>query len=286
VWRIEAPALVALLGVACGGGGRPPAAAPPDGAIADGPATDLNAAESPPADGPPSLSDFAARYCGLLTPCCQDQDRCRQSVEAMNPYRPAMAEACLAALGSAGSPSLCTDGFRGAALACQRTFAARVATQRLGQPCAQNEDCLLSPQGPVRCAGDGGMGRCQVVLPGKPGSGPCVATASGPVTVPGGDLASTAVMGYTCDVASGVWCDDVSGKCAPVQTIGAACTSFGQCGPTGWCDDGAGKCAPRKPEGAACAVDEECPSTVCGEDNRCAPPVAVDPALMQLCSTP
>jgi len=203
----------------------------------------------------------------------------------MTPYRPAMAEACLEAV-RAGSSSLCTSGFRGAAPACQRVFAAKVATARLGQPCAQDQDCLLSPQGPVRCAGDNGMGRCQVILPGRAGMGPCVATVSGPVTVPAGELTSTSVMGYSCNVADATWCDDVSGKCAPVEAVGAACTSFGECGPAGWCDDGTGKCVPRKAEGAACTVDEECPSTVCGEDNHCAPPPTVDAALMQLCATP
>jgi hypothetical protein len=283
VRRIVTLALTGLLGATgCGGGPRPPTA-PSDGASPDVATPDLGTRDQP-ADGPLSVSAFAARYCALLAPCCPDQDRCRQAVEAMSPYQAAMAGACLETVRAA--PQLCTRGFAAAAPICQRVFAAKVATQRLGQPCVQNEDCLLSPQGPVRCAGPGGMGRCQVVLPGVAGSTPCVATSGGPLTVPGGDPTSTAIMGYLCDVASGLWCDDMSGKCLTSKTTGAPCTSFGECGPTGRCDDGSGKCVPRAAEGAACDVDEACPSTVCGEDNRCAPPPAVDPALVQLCAAP
>jgi hypothetical protein len=285
VKRIEPLALAALLAaLGCGGGQRPAVA--PDGAIPEVGLPDRGADE-PASDGVLSASGFAARYCALLAPCCNDLDRCRQAVEAMSPYRATMARACLEAVGAASTTAhLCTQGFLTVAPVCQLVFAAKVATRRLGQPCVQTEDCLLSPQGPVRCAGEGGMGRCQVLLPGAPGSAPCVATVSGPVTVPSGDLTSTAIMGYLCNVADGLWCDDLAGKCAAIRPAGASCTSFGECGPGGYCDDGSGKCTARKAEGAACTVDEECPSTLCGENNRCAPPSLVDPGLAQLCVRP
>jgi hypothetical protein len=286
VRRIEALALAALGALACGSSERPPQPSRDAGQAPDLAAPDVGGAEAPVADASLEIADFAARYCGLLAPCCPDQDRCRQGVQAMTPYRPAMADACLEALRAPATPSFCTRGYMAAAPACQRVFAGKVATQRLGQPCSQTEDCLLSPQGPVRCAGESGMSRCQVILAGQTGQGPCVATVSGLVTVPAGDPTSSSIMGYACDVANATWCDDVSGKCAPVKATGSACTSFGECGPSGYCDDGTGKCVPRKDEGDACTVDEECPSTFCGEDNRCAPAPTVDPALNQLCARP
>jgi hypothetical protein len=271
-----------LVTVACAGNPRPP------GSEADAaPArADATLAEETAADAGLSAGEFAARYCALAGSCCTDVAQCRAGLAAMSPYREDGARECLTVLGAAAArPGLCTDGFASVAQTCQRAFATKIATQRLGQPCAQTEDCLLSPQGPVRCAGEG-TGPCQVILPGTAGAGPCVATSSGPVTVPGGDPTSTSIMGYLCSVAGGLWCDDVSGKCTASKPAGAPCTSFGECGPAGSCDDVSGKCVARKREGDPCTVDEECPSTVCGEDNKCAPPPKVDGALMQLCTRP
>jgi hypothetical protein len=234
-----------------------------------------------------AAADFAAMYCALLVPCCSDAAACRAAVEARTPYRPAMAEGCLAALRAASAtPTLCTAGFAAATQTCERVFAAAVASKRLGEPCTDNEQCQLSPQGPVRCAGVMGMGRCQVLLRGREGDTPCIATVGGPLTVPAGDSMGNGIKGYLCHVADGLWCDDASNRCAKIKPAGAACTSFGECGPVQTCDDASGKCAARRSEGAACDVDEQCPSTLCGEDNKCAPAPQLDQALAKLCAKP
>jgi hypothetical protein len=272
------PWLILLWLPACGGRARPAESA--DAAVTDAART-ADAA----GDGAPSAAEFASAYCALLAPCCSDLARCREAVEAMSPYRSTLAPACLETLRLvAGAPDFCSAGFAGIVPACQMVFAAKVASERLGQPCTSTADCLLSPQGPVRCAGENGAGHCQVLLPGDEGFGPCVATVGGPVTVPAGEQASTSMFGYLCNVGRRLWCDEVTGKCQRAKEPGAACTSFGECGPTAYCDDATGKCTARKMLGAACAVDEECPSTVCGEDNKCAGPPAVDPAITQLCA--
>lgn len=268
-----------LLALGCGGGGGATPASPD---AAPAPGADALVTVEEEAGAGLSLDEFAARYCTLVAACCPDGAACREAVTARGRYKAAVAEGCLAALQAAGS-SLCTTGYAAAAQPCQRVFATLVASKRLGEPCADSEECLLSPQGPVRCAGMMGMGRCQVLVRGKQGSAPCVATVGGPLRVPGGDDLGNGLQGFECHVADGLWCDDASKTCARIKESGAACTSFGECGPTLHCDDATGRCAPRRDEGAACDVDEQCPSTVCGEDMVCAPPLTVDPALMRSC---
>ena len=282
-------ALIAVALLACGGRERatvPLDAAAPDASPGDA-APDATRTPDAATDTALAAADFAAAFCTLLAPCCPDAPRCRASVAAQAPYRAEMAEGCLAALrAAAGTPALCTAGFAASVQTCDRVFAPVIATRRLAEPCTTNGECQLSPQGPVRCAGEMGMARCQVLLRGKEGDAPCVATVGGPLTVPAGDSAGNGIKGYLCHAADGLWCDDTGNRCAKTRPAGAACTSFGECGAAQTCDDASGKCAPRRGEGATCDVDEQCPSTICGEDNRCAPAPAVDPALAKLCATP
>jgi len=274
--------------MACSGGGggeeRPRAdASGPDAAVEDTAAP----ADDPASDAGPSAAEFAGRYCALVASCCPDSNQCREAQGQRAPYRAAMAEPCLAALqASAGAPTFCTMGFAAAAEACQRVFAAVVASKRLGEPCTENEECLLSPQGPVRCAGVTRMARCLVLLRGKEGDSPCVATVGGPLTIPASESVGSEPKGYLCHVVDGLWCNEAGSKCEKTKAAGAACTAFGECGTTHHCDDASGRCAPRRDEDAACDVDEQCPSTICGEDNRCAAPPAIDPALARSCLRP
>src|SRR5205823_665814 len=166
-------ALAAALAVGCGSKSAPPdaAAPPPDVAPAGGPA----AADSAVAAGL-ALDDFVARYCDRLGPCCalaslpSGAGACRTMTRAAagSGYRAGTAASCLAALdASAGTPAFCTDGYTRAARVCDRVFSAVVATQHPGDPCAHDEECLLSSEGSVSCAGAAaGMGRCQFELPG------------------------------------------------------------------------------------------------------------------------
>jgi hypothetical protein len=265
------------------GGSAPSDASTSDAAVEDGSAP----AGDPAPDGGVSAVEFAVRYCDLLAACCPDRPQCREVQGGRAPYRAAMAEGCLAALQAvAATPTFCTAGFAAAAQACQRVFAAVVASKRLGEPCTEEEECLLSPQGPVRCAGVTGKGHCLVLLPGKEGDGPCLATVGGPLTIAAGESVGGGQKGYLCHVADGLWCSEASSKCEKTKGTGAACTSFGECGTSLHCDDASGRCAPRRDEGATCDVDEQCPSTICGEDNQCAPPPAVDPALARSCLRP
>jgi hypothetical protein len=282
--------LLALALLACGGRERStvtPDGARPDVAV-DAGAPDLPVDTAPgPADTALGAAEFASMYCALLGPCCADAVQCRAAVGALAPYRAAMADGCLAPLRAvSATPDFCTAGYAATAQACERVFAAVTASKRLGEPCTENAQCQLSPQGPVRCAGVMGMGRCQVLMRGKEGSGPCVATVGGPLTVPAGDSMGNAIQGFLCHVADGLWCQDEGTQCAKTKPAGAACSSFGECGAGQYCDDVSGKCAARRAAGAACDVDEQCPSTLCGEDNRCAPPRMTDPAIAKVCVRP
>jgi hypothetical protein len=273
------------LGLGCEAGMRRPDPGPPDGGGAPTP-------DAAVADTGLAPADYTDMYCALLAPCCAAAGRpdgaatCRATLVPPSPppYRPDMAASCLTLLrAAADTPTFCTAGVAAAAATCARVFSAVVASQRLGEPCPDTAHCLLSPQGPVTCAGPMGMGRCQVALRGREGDGPCVATVGGPLVVPGGDLVGTSAKGYQCHVTDGLYCDDATAACARSKPAGAACTSFGECGPTHYCEDGSGRCTPRKREGAPCAVDEECPSTFCGEDNSCRPPPVVDDTVVRLC---
>jgi hypothetical protein len=291
--------LVAAL-VACGEAARPPAPTPDGGVVRDAATADRASADLPPASPDlaadlPALaaSEFVGRYCGFLGPCCQraglpgDGARCRGSLEGATggPYHAPTAEACLMALREASAaPAFCTEGYLAAARLCDRVFAPVLAGKRPGDPCARAEECLLSAQGPVTCAGVGlGMGRCQVKARGKEGEGPCVGTVDGALTVAGGAPNETAARAYLCHVADGLWCDEGTRKCLRAKGAGEACSGFGECGAAHHCDDARLRCVPRLGAGAACTVDEQCQSVFCGEDNRCGPAPEVDGTLVRSC---
>jgi hypothetical protein len=268
--------VITLALVSCAGAARsgivPDASAPGDALLT--------------ADAGLSPEQFLSAYCGLLAPCCAriasptDGIACRSAAPSA-PFRASMAGDCLTSLRDNPAADACTHPLPAA---CGRVFSVLAATKRLGEPCSRTEECLLSPQGPVTCAGAGvPAARCQVALAGKQGDGPCIATVDGPLTIPAADPAAGSLKGYLCAVADGLWCDDVTAKCVRSKTAGDRCTSFGECGAGRYCDDGSGKCAARKGLGDACAVDEECPFAICGEDNKCASPPALDAAVARLC---
>jgi hypothetical protein len=279
--RIALVAATALL--SCGPGQRSNVV-PDSGAPLDAPASRDTLLV---ADAGLSSEEFLSTYCATLAPCCArlalptDGAACRAAAPSA-PFRASMATDCLGALRA--SSDTCAHPLPPA---CGRAFTVAAASKRLGEPCATTQECLLSPQGPVTCAGAGlPSARCQVALAGKEGDGPCVGTVDGPLTVPAADPAAGSLKGYLCAVADGLWCDEASAKCAQTKPAGAPCVSFGECGPGRYCEDASGKCAARKNLGATCAVDEECPSAICGEDNKCAGPPLLDAAVARLCTSP
>jgi hypothetical protein len=295
-WLVALGALVCA--PACGAAaGRAPetpdagASAAADGPTDAGRAPDLTAA----ADGGLGPDEFVARFCALVAPCCgaaalpAGGDGCRARLTASTagrPFRAPTAASCLAALELAtGTAAFCTAGYAVAARLCDRVFAVVVASQRLGEACATAEECVLSADGPVVCAGvtAAARGRCQVKLRGREDDLPCVGTVDGALTVAGGDPGESAARAYLCHVADGLWCEDATRRCLKARAPGAACASFGECGPTHHCDDASARCTPRKERGSACTVDEECQSVFCGEDNRCGGAPVIDGALAALC---
>jgi hypothetical protein len=276
-----------LLGLAlagCAASARPPL----DGASP----SDTAAPTDAPAPGPPDAAtdrlgrdDFVADYCARLAPCCAaiaratDGAACHSVTATMTDgFQPDLAEACLASLRLA--TATCTAA---PPPACTRVFSGVLASRHPGEACHTTEECLLSPLGPVTCAGAGATaGHCQVVVRGHAGDTPCVGTVDGPLTVAARDPAP-GPKGYLCAIADGLWCDDDTHTCARSTGAGAACTTFGACGAAFTCDDGSGTCVPRKHQGEPCAVDEECPSAICGEDDKCAPPPVIGDAIARLC---
>jgi hypothetical protein len=259
--------------------------------------TDLLAGEPDAADAGALTADaFVASYCALLAPCCglvnlpTDGVRCRALVGelAAKPYRAGTAEACLGVLrgaAPAATAAFCHDGFLAAAATCARVFTDVVASKHLGEPCATNDDCLLT-RANVTCAKTtSGAGRCQSKEAGAEGSIPCGGTVNGQLTIPAAVTTDAPAKVYLCDVAAGLWCNDDTHACTKSKALGAPCAHFGECGAAAACNDASGTCAPRVPDGTTCDVDEVCQSVYCGEDNTCTRPPAIDGTLARLCGT-
>jgi hypothetical protein len=216
--------------------------------------------------------DFISSYCDKFTPCCKkaglpsDGTTCRAFLTALAPpgYNATEGKACLDALDTASaSASFCGSGGPGPNTACSKVFSGATGTAAPGADCTKTSDCAASSQGTVQCAtGFTSMGgqirKCQVQVVGKAGSSPCVATISGDLSESFGS--DVPAMGFTCDVSSGIYCDDNTKACTAVAMVGQACPSnqtFG-CGTSAYCDFTTQKCAARKPAGMMCASSEEC----------------------------
>jgi len=250
------------------------------------------------------LAEYAASVCAMYQPCCNadglgfDLAGCTSWYSRVagaylkGDYQSEEGEACLAALAQAraADPERCSTepSFDEATFwdACGEAFAppAREGAA-LGETCLLAADCASSSEGPVICYGD----RCMVQLRGTEGDGPCF--------VSGGDRPTTA---YTCEAASGLYCDRGTNVCARHAAPGERCSTSSACDPAsamcsgglcyalpgegeaclngvpgagGYCQPGLAcdrttlTCGPGAPEGSTCK-GSECASGIC-DDGTC-----------------
>jgi len=258
----------------------------------------------PTTPGEQFLTEYAASVCAMYEPCCNadglgfDLTGCTSWYSRVagaylkGDYLSGTGEACLAQLARAlaADPDRCNTepSFDEATFwdACSEAFASSARDgAALGEKCLLAADCASSAEGPVICYGD----RCMVQLRGTEGDGPCF--------VSGGDRPTTA---YTCDAASGLYCDRESNMCAPHAAPGEPCPTSSACDPVsamcsgglcyalpgegepclngiqgagGYCRPGAVcdratvTCGPGLPEGSSC-TGSECANGIC-DDGTC-----------------
>jgi hypothetical protein len=261
-----------------------------------------------------SASGFGQQFCGLLEPCCADAGLstngtlCQAFVNeaaSKGTYNASAGQACISALQAASkSSTFCTD-FGGNLPQCSNVFGATGGGAGPGQPCNTDNDCAKASGGSAICYTqtnfvDGGTtstSTCVQTQKGKAGQSPCVGTIQGNTTYFSLSSGMVPGMGYTCDVADGVYCDSNTQKCTALAMTGQTCNGNEQCvasdycafgGTTGQtcqarvavgsmctnngsnpcvtgssCDPNSGTCKAQLPSGAACTTSQECQSGIC-----------------------
>ncbi|HEX8792597.1 MAG TPA: hypothetical protein VF765_16730 [Polyangiaceae bacterium] len=261
-----------------------------------------------------SASGFGQQFCQLLTPCCADAGLstsgtvCQAFVSeaaSKGSYDPSAGQACINALqGASKSATFCTD-FGGNIPQCNDVFGPGSNGAGPGQSCNTSSDCTKAPGGSAICYSqtnfvDGGTtstSTCVQTQKGTAGQAPCVGTVQGNTTYFAFGSGTPPKMGYTCDVADGVYCDANTQKCTalgatgqtcngdeqcvtsdycafggtngstcqPRIPVGSACTGNGtnECAPSSYCDSASGTCKAQLASGAACTTSQECQSSIC-----------------------
>ncbi len=220
-----------------------------------------------------SASGFGQEFCQLLAPCCADAGLstngtvCQAFVgEAMSmgTYDASAGQACISALqGASKSSTFCTD-FGGNLPQCNDVFGPAGGGAGPGKPCNTSSDCAKASGGSAVCYSvtnfvDGGTNStstCVQTQAGKAGQSPCVGTVQGDTTTFALTPGPPPEMGYTCDVADGVYCDSNTQKCIALVATNQACTGTAQCVTSDYCGFVSGStrqtCQPRAPIGASC----------------------------------
>lgn len=146
-------------------------------------------------------------------------------------------------------------------------------TKLPGESCSTSADCASSPEGEVNCSAtysfDMTIMKCQLVLDGKLGDGPCVATrALDGSEFLGGPNDDVPARGYVCDQRRGLYCD--GSACAAMSGVGGPCNEAAACESGTFCDYASSTCAPRRAPGAACdSLYGQCAAgTYCDDDSR------------------
>jgi len=236
------------------------------GALASG-AVGCGESES---NGAGNQDQFITQLCAEFADCCEaagrpsDGAQCRAFYGAFVPmsgYDQAAAQACLNEVRAADNK--CEDMSSMNTPSCAKVFASVRGTKQPGEACEDDDDCAPAASGQVDCASDFVDGatvqKCQVRLPGKAGSTPCVGTVDGNVTFYGGAAEGIPTTGYLCDLADGLSCDSQTGACESLAAVGEACSSgIYQCVPAAYCAFAEGMCKARLALGAACRGDDEC----------------------------
>jgi len=220
-----------------------------------------------------SASAFGQQFCQLLEPCCADAGLstsgmlCEAFVNdatSKGTYNPSAGEACISALQAASKTStFCTD-FGGDLPQCNDVFGTTASGAGPGKPCNTASDCAKAPGGSALCYSvtnfvDGGTNTtstCVQTQKGTSGQGPCVGTVQGDTTTFALTPGPPPGMGYTCDVADGVYCDSTTQKCVALITTDQTCTGTVQCVTSDYCTFTSGTagqtCQPRTPLASPC----------------------------------
>lgn len=262
---------------------------------------------------------FIADLCAELAPCCaragrpSDGAQCRAFYSAFvgsASFDQAAADDCLAEFRA--SEDSCDLGSRSAP-SCAKVFSSSGGTKQPGEACDSDSDCASQPEGRVECASEyvdgANIQQCQLRLPGKAGSSPCIGTVDGNLTYYSGVQDSIPATGYLCDLADGLSCDSQTGACEALAALGEPCT--GECVPSAYCsfpdrvctarvavgepcapaeecveeaycETDSGSCVARRETGAACETSQECQSGNC-TNQKCA--ANSDLSLVLLCGT-
>jgi hypothetical protein len=225
-------------------------------------------------------------------------------------YNPTAGQACINALQAASkSSTFCTD-FGGNLPQCNNVFGPTGGGAGPGQPCNTSSDCAKASGGSAICYSqttfvDGGStstSTCVQTQKGTAGQGPCVGTVQGNTTYFALGSGTPPGMGYTCDVATGVYCNSNTQKCTALGTtgqmcngdeqcvasdycpfggpngstcqpriaVGSACTNNGSnsCVPDAYCDQSSSTCKAQLASGSACMTSQECQSGICN-NSKC-----------------
>jgi len=275
--KLVALASTALSAIACGSssggasgqddGGRKDGG--PDGAMTDaGPITD------------PAV--FAAMYCDLFAPCCNDLgvppggDGCRSIIGNTASLVGKTAElgaACIADLEAVFARAGYCNYYLSGVASCNAVLGqghpVASATAPPGGACQDASGCAPSVRGQTSCNFDATVSpavlRCQELIRGARGDSPCAGTViddQGNYSAPG-FIAS----GYLCAMSDGLYCSAATGACEPLRQPGASCADnlFA-------CDfcDAAGTCAARAALGGACMVGGCVAGAFCDSTSKCA----------------
>lgn len=219
-----------------------------------------------------SASGFGQEFCQLLEPCCADAGLsangtvCQAFVSeatSMGTYNATAGQACISALQAASkSSTFCTD-FGGNLPQCSDVFGPAGGGAGPGKPCNTDSDCAKAPGGSAICYSvtnfvDGGTtstSTCVQTQKGMAGQSPCVGTIQGNTTYFALNSGMLPGMGYTCDVADGVYCDSTTQKCTALVATGQTCTGNQECVANDYCAFGGTPgttCQPRIAVGAMC----------------------------------
>jgi hypothetical protein len=220
-----------------------------------------------------SASAFGQQFCQLLEPCCADAGLstsgtlCEAFVSdatSKGTYNQSAGEACISALqGASKTSTFCTD-FGGNLPQCNDVFGTMASGAGPGKPCNTASDCAKATGGSALCYSvtnfvDGGTNTtstCVQTQAGKSGQSPCVGTVQGDVTTFALTAGPTPGMGYTCDVADGVYCDSTTQQCTALVATNQTCTGTEQCVTSDYCGFASGAmgqtCQPRASVGSMC----------------------------------
>jgi len=223
-----------------------------------------------------TAGSFASDYCAAYAPCCAeaglptDGNQCRAFIGAFaaNGIDQAAADQCLKDINAnKGKPDFCSNGLSPSSCSNVLKLGGSSGTVPPGGTCSSQSDCAPSTEGKTTCASlyKSGMTikKCQVMVVGKEGDSPCVATIDGNLTSYSFSATATDIppKGYSCDVASGIRCDSNTGKCTALGKVGDPC-SYDSCAKDLYCPSGASPvCTARKSVGESCMSSSDCVTT-------------------------